>query len=107
MKDKYKKYLSSQPFGDACPLCSKEAIKYFMCWKIVINDFPYDVIAASHHVLVPLRHVKGGGLSAVEKEELELIKAKYVDERYDYMIEATTKNKSIPDHFHVHLIVGK
>jgi hypothetical protein len=46
-------------------------------------------------------------LSAEELREFALIKREVIDAGYDNIIEATTKNKSLPAHFHLHLIVGK
>ena len=71
------------------------------------NSFPYDLIASTHHMIVPLRHVVEAELSAEELREFAVIKREVVDVGYDNIIEATTKNKSLPAHFHLHLIVGK
>lgn len=105
-KQKYKEYLQSEK-SDVCPLCEKAAIKSFIYWKVTENNFPYDKIAKTHHMLVPLRHVAEEQLSLEELVELKKIKAEFVSPDYDWMLEATNKNKSIPGHFHLHLIVGK
>jgi hypothetical protein len=56
-------------------------------------------------MIVPLRHVGEDELSEEEKAELLAIKKSYINEHYDYSLEAT--GKSIPNHFHLHLIVTK
>jgi len=58
-------------------------------------------------MVVPIRHITETGLSKEELEEFASLKKDVIDPGYDYIIEATTKNKSIPAHFHLHLIVGK
>ncbi len=107
MKNKYKEYIKLHPSDGTCSICSKPAIQIFKYWKITDNSFPYDLIATTHHMIVPLRHVTETGLSKEEVEEFTSLKEGIVDTDYDYIIEATTKNKSIPAHFHLHLIVGK
>lgn len=107
MKKKYQEYQKLNPVVDECAICSKAAIKTFKHWKVTDNAFPYDLIASKHHMIVPLRHVPEKGLNKEERTELESIKEMYIDPTYDYIIEATPKNKSIPAHFHLHLIIGK
>lgn len=90
-----------------CVLCPKTPIKQFVHWKIIENDFPYDRIAARHHMIIPIRHVAGDGLSAEELRELEDIKRAYINDAYDYILEAVPRIKSIPAHFHLHLITQR
>ena len=106
-KKKYQDYLKAVPAGHVCSLCGKEAVKHFTYWKITENSFPYDLIAKTHHMITSLRHAAEHELSAEELRELKEIRSSYINSEYDYIIEATPKNKSIPDHFHLHLIVGK
>lgn len=88
----------------SCPLCDAEPLQQFPHWKIVRNIYPYDKIAKKHDMLVPLRHAREAELTVEESAELDQIKETYVHENYEYMIEATHKRKSIPAHFHLHLI---
>jgi hypothetical protein len=90
-----------------CVLCTLPAIKTFRHWKIVLNDFPYDRIAEKHHMIVPLRHISEHDMDVNEALEFQGIKHGYIAAEYQYMIEPTPKKKSIPEHFHVHLIVTK
>ncbi len=106
-KRKYKEYQKALPVNDSCLLCEKEALVMFTYWKIVENSFPYDLIADTHHMLMPLRHVVEKDLTFAEVEELKKIKMEVVDEKYDYIIESTHNTKSLPSHFHLHIIVGK
>ncbi|MDB5259692.1 MAG: hypothetical protein JWO73_900 [Candidatus Taylorbacteria bacterium] len=107
MKQQHKEYQQSAAPSGACPLCEKPALRTFAHWKITGNKFPYDLIAKTHHMLIPIRHVTETGLNEAELKEYQQLKAAVVHPEYDYIIEATTKNKSVPAHFHLHLIVGK
>jgi hypothetical protein len=106
-KNKYKEYIRNGGLNNACVLCEKPPVKSFNFWKVIENDFPYDLIASKHHMLVPLRHIPEEGLNEDEIKEVKQIKEDLINSDYDWTIEATRKNKSIPDHFHLHLIVGK
>jgi hypothetical protein len=105
-QEKYATYVAEGGLDGGCRLCEAEAIKTFSHWKIIRNDFPYDRIAEVHHMLAPLRHVGEDDMSEEEKGEWASLK-RTVGEDYDLMIEATMRNKSIPDHFHLHLVVVK
>ena len=92
---------------EMCVLCEKQAIESFGFWKIVENSFPYDVIAKVNHILVPLRHTRESELNESEKGELQQIKKDFLSKKYDYLLENLPKNQSVPEHFHIQLIVGK
>ncbi|TSC67729.1 MAG: hypothetical protein G01um101466_651 [Parcubacteria group bacterium Gr01-1014_66] len=102
----YLKHLQEKG-DDQCVLCPKIPLHSFQFYKIVQNDFPYDRLAETHHMLIPLRHSAESELLKEEKIELQHIKEDYLDENYHYIIEATNRNKSVPGHFHLHLIVMK
>lgn len=105
-ENNYREYRKNNPSVD-CSLCEKPALKTFTYWKIIENTFPYDKIAKIHHMIVPIRHVTEEGLSVDELYELKKLKDTVLNEDYEYIIEATHKTKSIPSHFHLHLIVVK
>lgn len=107
MKRRYQQYQKDHPPSDECSICTKPAIKSFTYWKLTDNAFPYDLVASTHHMIVPLRHVTEDGLNPEEIKEFKTIKESLMNDTYDYIIEATQKNKSIPAHFHLHLIIGK
>lgn len=69
------------------------------------NDFPYDLIAKQHDMILSKRHVTEHELTAEEKAEYATIKDGYAQEQgYNYIAEATHDAKSVPAHHHVHLI---
>ena len=85
-----------------CALCRLEAIETYTYWKIIPNEFPYDSIAKRHDMLVPLRHT--AELNEEERKEYHVIRNSYVEDNYRYIMEAVNRRKSIPDHYHLHLI---
>ena len=102
----YREYLHDNADG-VCALCTKSASQSFAHWKIISNDFPYDLIAETHHMLAPIRHTVESGLNEDELREFAKIKESVVHLGYHYIIEATNKEKTIPEHFHLHLIVRR
>jgi hypothetical protein len=103
----YRAYRASLDPDAPCALCTKApAIQSFRHWKIAENSFPYDRIAEKHDLLMPIRHVTEAELTNEEIQELSEIKNTAIDE-YNWILEPTHNNKSIPGHFHLHLIVGK
>ena len=102
---KYQDYIARGGLENGCALCPKAPLRMFKFWKIVQNDFPYDRIASIHHMVIPIRHAGEAELSTEERDELANIKDAYMNAHYEYFIEAARKNKSIPGHFHLHLIV--
>jgi len=87
----------------ACYLCSAPSIKAYKHWRIIENQFPYDEVATMNNMVVSLRHAKEDDLTPDEKAEYQRIKADLHDE-YDMIVENTHKQKSIPGHFHLHLL---
>jgi len=102
----YENHKKSGIMQNACVLCVRKPVKGFSYWKIIPNHFPYDLIAELHEMLVPIRHTSERGLNEEEKAELLEIKEKYLG-KYNFVAAATTSTHSIPEHFHLHLIVGK
>src|SRR3989344_392957 len=97
-EERYKKLIAAGYLNGACKLCEAPSIKDFEHWRIIRNDFPYDLIARVHDMIVPKRHVQEGDLSEEEKEEYNEIKTSYVEGAYELIIEPTAKFKSIPGH---------
>ncbi len=108
LSQRYREVMQTNEFKTACALCNRESLKTFVHWKIVSNLFPYDLIAAEHNMLLPLRHATESELTDEEREEFMQIK--YSDElqgKYDNFIESTHRTRTIPPHFHLHLLVLK
>lgn len=106
MAAKYRAHKATGALEKSCPLCDAGELQGFKLWKIIPNDFPYDLFAATHHMIVPMRHVTEKELTEEELKELQELKYSVMQE-YDIIVEATSKSKSIPAHFHLHLIHTK
>lgn len=104
MSSQYRAYRDAGGLNE-CVLCTKPSLKEFTHWRILKNDFPYDLVAEKHDMIVPKRHVKEDWLTDEEKSELFSIKEDNLIKNYDFTLEAF--GKSIPEHFHLHLIVIK
>jgi len=93
-------------WNEPCPLCKAESIKVFKLWKLIRNDYPYDKVMRSHDMLVPLRHVPYDGISDDEWEEYEKLKKEVAEVDYQWIMEAMA-GQSLPQHFHLHLVIAK
>ncbi|PIR86911.1 MAG: hypothetical protein COU11_03595 [Candidatus Harrisonbacteria bacterium CG10_big_fil_rev_8_21_14_0_10_49_15] len=106
-KETHHKYLAYRNNGGlekGCALCERESLKEFRFWRVIKNEFPYDRVAETHDMLIPKRHTGEGGLTEEERKELWEIKCgEYINNNYHFIMEAVTKIKSIPNHFHLHL----
>ena len=89
-----------------CFFCSAKSLKEYKYWKVVENEFPYDEIASESHIISPRRHVTETGLTKKEIEEYKKIKME-LNEKYDITVENSPKLKSIPMHYHLHLLILK
>ncbi len=102
----YSDFKKSGGMDNRCVICDQEPIKTFKYWKITKNDFPYDLIAETHHMISPIRHAKESELTEEEKSELLEIKANSLN-FYDAILESTPRMKTIPTHHHLHIFVTK
>ncbi len=103
----YDEYKKTHSASGVCWLCDKPTMQAFMHWRIVDVLFPYDTIAKTHHMLVPMRHIKGNELNEAELAELVGIKDGPLNLAYELIMESLAKRKSVPGHFHLHLIETK
>lgn len=108
MHQKYEEGRQQDVISGACPMCDAPSEHEFIHWRIVENLYPYDAIAIRHDLLVTKRHIHGDrDLTTEERAELFELKESYLNERYVMLMEAFPKNKSIPGHHHLHLMVPK
>lgn len=106
--NKYYRGLIAKGFlENGCNLCKEKSVKEFKYWKIIKNRFPWDRIAKTHHMIIPIRHVVESKLTKAELKEFSLLKKSYIEKNYELIAESTKKKKTIPSHFHLHLIVAK
>ena len=85
-----------------------DAIEEWGYWKIVPDQFPYDRISKTHHLLVPKRiFASSKDMTAEERKEYESILETYAKENYDVYIKKLSDNKTVPGHYHLHLLTLK
>ena len=96
----YMDYLKNTYKGN-CIFCDKELLeKEFEYWIIIKNKFPYDKVFCNHRLLATKRHVTEE-INNKERKELKKILA---EEEYNHCILNKKQYRSIPQHFHYHLV---
>lgn len=58
-------------------------------------------------MIVPLRHTNGDDFTQAEWLELAEVKKGFIADTYAYTIESTKNLKTVPAHFHLHLVTLK
>lgn len=87
----------------------KGLIKEFKNWVIIQNEFPYDAIAETSHMLSTKRVVAFDWALLTDEEikEFNELKNTYLKENYEVIWENLPKGQTQPGHFHLHLLVLK
>ncbi|MEY2671660.1 MAG: hypothetical protein RL687_77 [Candidatus Parcubacteria bacterium] len=82
-------------------------VKEFTHWVIITNEFPYDAIASTSHMISTKREVAFNWelLSPEELAEFYQIKKDYISAHYDVLWENLPSGITIAHHFHLHLLV--
>ena len=104
-REKYLAFIAKGGNSNGCNLCSAPSLKEFEHWRIVDNDFPYDLVAQTTHMIVPKRHVDENGLTNEEIEEYKTIKKTYLVDYYNCIYETVPRRQSIRGHYHLILMV--
>lgn len=82
-------------------------LELFKYWALIPVNYPYDLIADIHHLLVPKRLFQSyREVSVEEREDLMKIKDKLKD-RYDFILENLPSKITISNHYHLHFIKMK
>lgn len=102
MEQAYQDMKDSGVMSEVCRLCAEVSTLEFKYWRVIPNRFPYDQIAKRHDMIIPIRHTAEP--NEEEMAEFKEIKESYINDTYRYIFEATHRTKSIPSHFHLHLI---
>lgn len=100
----YDAYKKTGGLEKTCNLCAKEPIQEFKHWSLLQNSFPYDKIAKKHHILSTRLHCMETELTVEAQAELVEIKNTFLDDKYNYILEALPNTRTIPKHFHLHVI---
>ncbi len=99
-------YQDAKANGTTTPLELVPSIKLFEHWRIINNDYPYDVGYKRCHMLLVKRAGVGSWneLNTYELSELDRIKQEYLYSEYDQIIENCPSRRSVPHIFHIHLV---
>ena len=101
----YEVFKNQRPNSSSCLFCDKKIIKKYKYWNLFVNDFPYDMVFKVHHLLAPKRHVTDFMfLKPEEKKEYYELRKKFY-KKYGVLLENLGSEKSIKNHFHVHLLI--
>ncbi len=102
MREREEKGIQYNPFKET-------PIKEFNHWVIIDNQFPYDAVATTTHMLATKREIPFSWelLTSEEREEFEQIKKDYLTKNYDAIWENLPKGQTMPGHFHLNLIILK
>ncbi|HSX00048.1 MAG TPA: hypothetical protein VLH38_03360 [Patescibacteria group bacterium] len=82
------------------------SIKQWNHWRLVVNEYPYDIAFGVHDLLV----VKRAGvaerweLNDAEKAELEQILRDFVYPVYSLTFENSPSKRSAPHQYHLHVV---
>ena len=99
---RYSEYRKNRKPSD-CYLCRASSIKEFEFWRLLPNEYPYDRIVKTHHLISLRRHADENALTVAEYSELYRIKHDLRND-YDILLENTLKRKTIREHFHIHAV---
>lgn len=90
--------------GRTTSFVEKPAIREFTFWKVINNEFPYDNIAGTHHMLVPKREVpQERFLNDEERREMVEVK-EMIGSEDDMFMECPNHARTVKGHMHIHLI---
>lgn len=97
---------SHNPFRYALENPQGQIVKKFKYWFIMMNDFPYDAVAETHHMIVTKREIAFDWklLSKEEKEEFQELCEGYIKDNYDVIYENLPSGQTQPGWFHINLL---
>lgn len=100
-----RRYQFAKKTNGTRPLSDIPAIKTFIYWRIVPNDFPYNVAFKTHDLLIPNREYAGWkDLPRLAQAEFRWILDNYCQNRYDMIVENTHHRRTVHNLYHVHLL---
>lgn len=104
MQKKYMEFLNKK-FNKKCIFCHRDLlVKDFDNFILVKNRFPYDRVYKNHWMLAPKRHIQEMYELNME-ETAEMWKILESDElEYNQIIINKRGDRSILNHFHIHIV---
>lgn len=98
-------YQQAKEQGKSTPLELTKSIRQWEHWRLIDNDYPYDICFATHHMMVPKRAgvAERFDLNDDEKKEFDQILKDFVYENYDLWFENCPRKRTMSHIYHVHL----
>lgn len=88
--------------GEEVDLMDIPSSKEWKYWRLVVNEFPYDLITSKHDMIVPKRKFANfDDMNRWEEWELADIKKELADD-YDGFLESTISHRTVVSHYHLH-----
>lgn len=108
-QERYEAERAEKNSPDYCPLCEDPdaTIIEFTHWVILKNKFPYDAVAERHDLIMTKHHKTESEITTEEWDEFLELRNTYINDNYAFLTEALPNAKSVPGHFHLHLIIPK
>lgn len=98
-------YQKAKSDGKTHSLTEISSIQEWSYWRLVLNEFPYDMAFKTHHMLLPKREfAERFNLHTSERLEFEQILKNFVYPNYDLWFENTPKRRSDSIIYHIHLV---
>ena len=102
-ENEYRRYLQTKPLG----FKYDKPVADFTDWLLIKNIFPYDRIFKKHHLLIPAeRKAKFTDLPLRTQRRYHEILAR-LEPYYDRYFVNMPKGRSVPEHWHCHLVVKR
>ena len=102
MQKEYMRYLDAH-YDGKCIFCARDMlVKEYEYWVLVKNRFPYDRVYKNHLMLATKRHVEEL-YELTEEEHAELDKL-FDEIPHNQAILNRRADRSVPRHFHLHLV---
>lgn len=87
------------------PLNEVPAISEWKYWRLINNDFPYDAVYKTCHMLVTKEEAPDwDDLSEEARDEYFRIRTDYLLDTYDQIIENCPSTRSVKGIYHKHLV---
>lgn len=98
---RYDDYLSA---GGSLDFTDSYILREFEFWRVIRNDFPYDAVAAEHHLLIPNEpYAKFYEMPVEYIDEFQGI-TNMLEIFYEHMGKNSPHKRTVPGWWHYHLI---
>ena len=96
----YQAYLATKPE----PFAIKRMVKDFGDWWLIENEWPYDLLFKTHHLLIPMKKVtRFRDLPHITQANYHKVLAKLEKDYDTYFVNMPLK-RTVATHWHCHII---